>query len=642
MQEFRDLYIQTARERIQQLNETLLKLEKNPDQLDIVEELMRTGHSLKGESGAMGFEQIATLAHVVEDLFTAIGAGQMEITREIMDALFEAFDYIEESVNAIASDPTAKDLDSKSHVEKIKKLTGLKTEGFGKSQKGEASKPDASAQEKTPQDESSKEAEPTKQEASKKEPPKDQPATTNAPKKTDQKIETVTLKVDKLDKMVNISEELILLKMKLKNSQIVDENSQLKADVHRLDRLVTDMQFHIMQTRLFPISLAMSTLPRLVRDISKKTNKEVDLILEGQDTTVDRTIIDHLTEPFVHMIRNAIDHGIESAQDRKAAGKSKTATVTVAAYTKENKFYVDIKDDGRGIEWDKLVASSIKKGAIDADTVSKWDLEQKKRLLFLDGVSTSEEVTDVSGRGVGMSAVERAIKNLGGQILVKTQVGVGTTFTLVLPLTLAISQALLVRIKDRTYAIPSSGVIRSIQVSSNRVKSSANKPVIVVDDQKVSLVFLQELFGLTESEPPATQETSPQIQAAPAQLDHNDPELIKINNQIKQVASLNTEEGVEPQPEPEKTKEVPAHPVVEIIEEEKKTEFNQNKILTIVLIRDGIGMFGCVVDKILAEEEILVKQLGPLLKHQSVHFSGATILADGTAAPIINTDGINQ
>lgn len=620
MQEFRDLYIQTAQERIQALNDLLLKLEKNPEELQIIEELMRTGHSLKGESGAMGFEQIATLAHVIEDLFTEIGKQTLAINKEIMDALFESLDYIEESVSAISASPEAMDLDSSQLVAKLKKITGLKTEGFGKSikeadntQKSDNQtevkveiKEEVKVETVNEKKEEDKETAPiNKTEANKIENDKQKVAS--------KQISTVTLQISKLDKMINISEELILLKMKLKASKQVEENSQLKADIHRLDRLVTDMQFHIMQARLFPISLALHTLPRLVRDLASKTNKEIDLVLEGQETTVDRTIIDHLTEPFVHLVRNSVDHGIETKEERILAGKSMRATITLSAYTKENRFFVDISDDGAGIEWEKIAEAAVRKGAINDEEAKKMLETNKENLLFLDGVSTSRVVSDISGRGVGMGAVQRAIRKLGGEIMVKSKLGEGTTFTLRLPLTLAIVQALLVKVSERMYVIPSSEVVRSLQIKQSQIKQTGNKPVIVVDKREVFLIDLREKFKIEEKSNVIKEE------------------IIVIKDEVNQKAEDLTKEILElkgEKNEPEETR---------IAEQEEE---KSDDVLTVVLIRHSDHVIGCVVDKIVAEEEVLVKPLGSLLKKNTKYFSGATILADASAAPIINIEGI--
>jgi len=551
MDEFKDLYLQTARERIQQLNDLLIKLEQKPKELDIINELMRTGHSLKGESGAMGYTELASLAHVIEDLFTGIGNGSLSISTELMDMLFESIDKIQESVKSIETNNT--ETNCQEIVDKIKKLTGLTTEGFGKTDK---SKPIvATAAPMAPE----KVAEVAK------------PAETTAA--NSEKISTVTMKIEKLDQMISVSEELVLLKMKLKTNPLVLGNTSLKAEMHKLDRLVTDMQFHIMQARLFPISLALHTVPRLVRDTSKKTNKDVRLEMEGEDTTVDRTIIDHLTEPFVHMIRNAIDHGIESAEDRAKAGKPAQAVVKIKSYTKENKFYVEISDDGQGIDWKQVAKAGVKKGFITQEEADAWTDKQIEQLLFMGGVSTNQVVTDVSGRGVGMSAVQAAIKKLGGSVEIRTKVGEGTTFVLRLPMTLAIMQALLVKVGDRTYALPGNEIVRSIQVPKDQVQLSANTSVIVVDHQRVPLYYLEKIFQLDK------------------------------------------------------------------LVEKEVTEKRGPDYLMVVLVKYDDEILGCVVDKILAEEEILVKPLGPLLK-QATLFSGATILADGSAAPIINVEGL--
>jgi len=278
------------------------------------------------------------------------------------------------------------------------------------------------------------------------------------------------------------------------------------------------------------------------------------------------------------MIRNAIDHGIESAEDRKAAGKPDQAVVKIKAYTKENKFYLDISDDGAGIEWKKLGEAGVRKGYCTAEEAATWTDKQMEQLLYMGGVSTNKVVTDVSGRGVGMGAVQKAIQKLSGSIDIKTKVGVGTTFTLKLPMTLAIIQALLVKVGHQTYAVPANNIVRSIQIKETDLIMSGNTQVIVVDKQRVPLFNLESLFDLEHL-----------IQSKSAAAD--------------------------------------------------QTVIKKSDYKTVVLIRLEEEIIGCLVDKILAEEEILVKPLGPLLKH-ATYFSGATILADGAAAPIINVEGL--
>jgi two-component system chemotaxis sensor kinase CheA len=290
--------------------------------------------------------------------------------------------------------------------------------------------------------------------------------------------------------------------------------------------------------------------------------------LEGEETTVDRTIIDHLTEPFVHMVRNSVDHGIESTETRLAHGKSAEAVIKIKSYTKENKFYSEISDDGGGIEWDKLMEHAAEKGMYTKEEMSTWDLPMmKKMLLFQGGLSASEEITDISGRGVGLDAVYKAIVRLGGSVLVDTVPGQGTTFTLRMPMTLAIMQALLVKVNERIYALPGNEVVRSLTITKDMIKSVANTNAVVVDGLNVVLYDLGEIF------------------------------------------------------------------------EGKQLLNSEKEHITLVLLRREQSVVGCLVDKLVAEEEILVKQLGNLLKQNS-YFSGATILADGNCAPIINVEGL--
>ena len=417
MDQFKDLWVQTARERVQTLSDLLLKLEKNPNELAIIDELMRAGHSLKGESGAMGYEQIASLSHVIEDLFTGIGKGEIKFNSDIMDQLLAAIDNISLSVDNIEADKPEEN--SSSISDKIKALTGLKTEGFGKTDKSASlvsgGKNDRSVvavnkpADKTPiKNESDENTGPGIDGAKKLEETQtdnnsaaSSSATADTAKATAPKqVSTVTLKIEKLDELLSINEELVLSKMKLKNNDIVNGNSDLKAEIHSLDRLVTDMQFYLMQARLFPISMAVQAIPRLVRDTARKTNKKVRFELEGEETTVDRTIIDHMTEAFVHMVKNCVDHGLEDTEVRKRIGKPEEGLVKIKSYTKENKFYSEVSDDGRGVEWDILLRKAIEQGKFTEEETAAWTEKDKEQLLFLDGVSASEVVTDVSGRGV--------------------------------------------------------------------------------------------------------------------------------------------------------------------------------------------------------------------------------------------------
>jgi len=505
MDQFKDLWVQTARERVQTLSDLLLKLEKEPENTSIVDELMRAGHSLKGESGAMGFEQIATLSHVIEDLFTGVGKGEIKFNPDIMDQLLVAIDYISLSIDNVEANKPEES--SKEISEKIKQLTGLKTEGFGKSSKDSNSpavssdntndkKPEEQNKSENSSPENNSELKPN--DTSTKEPIA---ATNNAVAQADasknpvpKQVSTVTLKIEKLDQLLSVNEELVLLKMKLKNNSVVENNSDLKAEIHRLDRLVTDMQFYLMQARLFPISMAVQTIPRLVRDTARKTNKKVRFEMEGEDTTVDRTIIDHMTEAFVHMIKNSVDHGLEKTEDRIKAGKPEEGLVKIKSYTKENKFYTEVSDDGRGIEWDVLLNKAIEQGKFSKEETADWNDKDKEQLLYLDGVSASEAVTDVSGRGVGLGAVRQAIYKLGGSVSVSTVVGKGTTFTLRMPMTLAIMQAMLIKVGKQTFAMPSNEVLRSIQLNKDQIQSSANTAAIVVDNQRVPLINMTEKF----------------------------------------------------------------------------------------------------------------------------------------------------
>ena len=306
------------------------------------------------------------------------------------------------------------------------------------------------------------------------------------------------IKVDvvHLDKLMNLVGELVINRGRLE--QIAERlgDRELLETLSTTSHLMTELQDEIMKMRLTPVAEVFNKFPRMVRKLAKELGKEVEFTMEGSDIEVDRTILDKLGDVLVHLLRNAVDHGIEPPEERIAKGKPRAGKVELIARREKSHILIIVRDDGRGIDPEKVKKKAIEKGLISPEQAAEMRPEEAINLIFLPGFSTAEKVTDVSGRGVGMDVVQDVIKTLNGSISVKSEVGKGTTFILKLPISMAIIQALLVRISNETYAIPINNILETIDIKQNKLKSIGGKKVIVLRDEIIPVFMLHELFGV--------------------------------------------------------------------------------------------------------------------------------------------------
>ncbi|WP_056934007.1 chemotaxis protein CheW [Thermococcus barophilus] len=306
----------------------------------------------------------------------------------------------------------------------------------------------------------------------------------------------IKVDVEHLDKLMNLVGELVINKGRLE--QIAERlgDRELSETLSTLSRLLTELQDEIMEMRLTPVAEVFNKFPRMVRELARKMGKEVELIIEGADIEVDRTILDKLGDVLVHLLRNAVDHGIEPPEEREKLGKPRTGRVELIARREKSHVEIIVKDDGRGIDPEKVKKKAIEKGLITPEQAAEMSDEEAINLIFLPGFSTAEKVTDVSGRGVGMDVVKEVLKSLNGSIIVQSEVGKGTTFTLKLPVSMAIIQALLIKVQDEIYAIPINNILESIEIKKENLKSIGGKEVIVLRGEIIPVIMLHELFGL--------------------------------------------------------------------------------------------------------------------------------------------------
>lgn len=491
MQELVQDFLVETNEIIENLDHDLVELESNQNDLELLNKIFRGAHTMKGSSSFLGFNKLAELTHHAEDILNKLRKGEMVVTREIMDTLLEFVDKTKQIISDIenGTDTT----DSSSVIENLKlasegKLTAI-VKAAPAAQVPQTAQP---AQAPAPQP---KAAAP-KQEAAK---PTHQAT---------QVEQTIRVDVSRLDSLVNLVGELVLsrnmlsqiageLENKFENEYLVE---QLLVATNAIGMNTTELQLAIMKTRMIAIGKVFNKFPRVVRDIARDTGKEIELIISGEETELDKQVIESIGDPLLHMIRNSCDHGVETPEVRLSKGKPRMGTVNLSAYHEGNHVVIEIKDDGAGMDPDKLKRKAIEKGVITVDEAKNMDDKQAFSLIFKAGFSTAEKITNISGRGVGMDVVRTNIEKLNGIITIDSRINEGSTFYLKLPLTLAIIQALLVEVAGETFAIPLASVVETVRITNEEIHSFEGSEVLKLRDRVLSLIRLDEAFALDELE----------------------------------------------------------------------------------------------------------------------------------------------
>lgn len=323
------------------------------------------------------------------------------------------------------------------------------------------------------------------------------PAKKAAPKKEMKKMhQSVRVDLERIDSLMNMVSELVIYRTRLEQIVVSQKSPELNETLEQVGRTTSDLQDLVMKIRMLPLDTVFNRFPRMIRDISVELNKEINFVIEGAETELDRTVIDEIGEPLIHLLRNAADHGVESKEERIAKGKSPVGTVKLVAYQEGTKALIKVIDDGAGINIEKVKAKAEEKG-INTEGLSENDI---KNLIFAQGFSTNEVVTDISGRGVGMDVVKTKIAALGGTVDLISEEGKGSTFIIKLPLTLQIIQALLVKVGQDTLAISLGFIDRVIDYKEENIKSSNGKEVIIYRDDVIPLIRLNETLDIESSE----------------------------------------------------------------------------------------------------------------------------------------------
>jgi two-component system chemotaxis sensor kinase CheA len=316
---------------------------------------------------------------------------------------------------------------------------------------------------------------------------------------------TIRMNVQRLDNLVNLVGELITDRNQLKriHSRLTRMNNnydKILETLTHLGRITDELQAEVMQIRMLPISSVFGKFPRMAHDMAQKVGKQIDLLIRGEKTEMDRSMLEEINDPLIHLLRNAVDHGIESAERRLAAGKPLRGQITLTAHHEQGRIILTVEDDGGGIDAERLRQKAVEKGLITAEEAASLSEEKTFDLMFLSGISTASKVTDLSGRGVGLDIVHNNIQRINGSIQVESQRGVGTRFQIILPLTLAIVPALLVKVRDDIFAVPLVMIIETFRLEAQAVQHVYQKPVTMLRESVLSLVSLAEIFNLPQAQ----------------------------------------------------------------------------------------------------------------------------------------------
>ncbi|NWN96436.1 MAG: chemotaxis protein CheA [Bacillus sp. (in: Bacteria)] len=674
MSQYLEVFIEESREHIQSCNENLLKLENDPDNLELINEVFRSAHTLKGMSATMGFEDMANLTHQMENVLDGVRNGKYKFSSELLDIIFMAIDHLESMVNSIAAGGEGKE-DVSDAINKLKMIesgkivnqsdttqtaeidqaniskTNLNYDQFEITVLEQANeqgykvyevsifiRPDCllkaarvymvfdvlekigdiiksvpnveqleeeqfdnefvvtivthdsmediekkvmkvseiekvtvvplkiSDLKKVNNEDSSDEQKNVSQnvEGQKKK------EASSAKKTTDKKItlsnKTIRVNIERLDALMNLFEELVIDRGRL--DQIAKElnHQELSETVEKMSRVTNDLQSVVLTMRMVPVEAVFNRFPKMVRSLSRELGKKIHLQIIGQETELDRTVIDEIGDPLVHLLRNSVDHGIEMPEERLRKGKPEEGTIQLKAYHSGNHVFIEITDDGAGINREKVARKAVEKGIITEEQMNQLTDKEIFNLILTSGFSTADKISDISGRGVGLDVVKNTIESLGGTISVHSEENVGTTFLIQLPLTLSIISVMLVEVQREKYAIPLTSIIETAIFKKSEIYYAHEQPVIDFRGKVVPILSIQEIFQV--------------------------PKVIEGNDYI-----------------------------------------------STVIIRKGDKLAGLVVDSFIGQEEIVLKSLGNYLTNVFA-ISGATILGDGQVALIIDCNAL--
>lgn len=513
-----------AREILDRLGEQIVTLEQTPGDRALLDAVFRGFHTIKGGAGFLDLPPMVALCHAFEDRIDAARSGARALDATAFDSAQRAVDLLQEMLEALAHGEPLEDIDPALlrqirgeeapaapapalNIEIPDNLEELDFDalldalhGVG-GVPGAPTKPAAQAPAVTPAPANTAPSTPPPP-APAKPKPAPAPAPAAAPSKPSpaagEAEQTVRVDVRRLDALVNLVGELVLVRNRLKTLRPGARDEQLDRVVTALDTVTARLQGAVMSARMQPVSRVFTRFPKLARDVARQLKKQVELVVEGAETELDRNLVEALADPLVHLVRNAIDHGIEMPEARRAAGKPETGRVRLSAQQEGDHVAIEVSDDGAGIDPDNIRRSAVRKGLIDAEAASRLTPEECLSLLFLPGFSTRTEVSDISGRGVGMDVVQSKIRELSGQVQIFSEIGEGTRFVIRVPLTLAILPTLLVEIGQEVYALPLVRVLEVITHDASQLLWMDGQQVLDLRERPMPVLSLRDWLGLPQ------------------------------------------------------------------------------------------------------------------------------------------------
>lgn len=558
-QEILQDFLSEAGELLETLNEELVELENRPDDMDLLHKAFRAFHTIKGGAGFVGLDPLVEVCHRAEEVFSELRDGKLTVSADLMDPLLQTLDVVNEQFAACREsrtperappellarlDEVLSGSDSKSDTadaqhqeaaepsrpdsamdpadaefESLLNAAGAESESSAPEPTNEGASDTidedefealldqlhgqraAPGQGETQEQPAAAEAQESAPPASEHEPQVEnqEPAAEKRAAETrdnNKPAETVRVDVTRLDAIMNLVGELVLVRNRLNTYSEKQHDTSLTSIADTLDRVTADVQTAVMDSRLQPVRKVFSRFPRLVRDLARELDKPIELSMSGEDTELDKQVLDALSEPLVHLVRNAVDHGIESPDERENAGKSRTGHVQLTAAYVGDRVEISVQEDGRGLDAAKLTQRAVEKGVITADVAATMTEREAFELIFKPGFSTTEAISNISGRGVGMDAVKTKVADLNGRVDIDSAKGVGSSFTISVPLTLAILPTLMVTVSGQRFALPLSVVSEVCELDTRGIHYINEQPVLVIREQPLSIFRASEYLGL--------------------------------------------------------------------------------------------------------------------------------------------------
>ncbi|NQZ77104.1 MAG: chemotaxis protein CheA [Ekhidna sp.] len=558
-EEYRELFLTEALENFEELNRLFVDLEKDHSNKKTVTNIFRIVHTLKGNAMGMGFDKIAELAHTVEDVFGAIKSGEIQLDVELVDSLFRANDKLGGLINAVTSGERVSFLGIKTKLAIY--LKNAREENAGKSEEVEDNEPQKDEVAVEESDSSDVEE-------------GDSGAGSNI-----QFADVVQIPVKKMDQLLNMVGELVIERDRL--IALFGEEGKSTLEFERIKRISSNLHYGIMNVRMVQMGFLFNKFHRILRDAASTEKKDVELILKGTEVEIDRNILKIISDSMVHLVRNAVGHGIESAEERNDSGKPPKASVTLDAKLEKDSVVITISDDGKGINTEKIKEKIVRQKMVSQDVANSLSENEIIRYIFEPGFSSAEKVTEISGRGVGMDVVKRSVESIGGQVLVDTKLGLGTSIHLVLPSSLALKGALLFEINKQDFAIPLTYIDSVAYLKKGELHQVGDSLMVDYQDRSLPIIFLSSLL------------------------------------EIKNVAEIDQTE----------------------VGQQVLKDLDDNTELNVIVTTHSGRLLGLVVDRLQRQKEIIEKKL-PKPLDTSKLLSGTTILGSGNVCPVLDVASI--